>query len=77
MFEIIRNSPYIEFLKENDYEMTLRNTPVQASEVYDRIISTIENVYNDVITDGEINADKHPDEYRLFNNPHRVVDGPW
>jgi hypothetical protein len=67
----------MKFLKEQGYSMTLRNQVVTASDLYDKLIATINIVYNDVINIGEIDAVAHPDEFRLFNNPHRIVDGPW
>jgi hypothetical protein len=56
--------------------MTLRGIEVTAAQVYDALITSIENVYNDVILGGTIDQVKHPEEYKLFHNPFRVVDGP-
>ena len=58
--------------------MSLRGETVSAKHLYDALVGAINNVYNDVINgDGYIDADAHPDEYELFNNPFKVVDGPW
>lgn len=68
--------PYMKYLKEHSYSMSLRNQVVSASTVYDKLIASINNVYKDVMSIKQIDAIAHPDEYRLFNNPHRVIDGP-
>ena len=59
--------------------MTLNGQVRSAAVVYDTLIQSISNVYDDVVNgfDGEIDSDIHPTEYELFNNPNRVVDGPW
>jgi hypothetical protein len=56
--------------------MPLRGEETTATEVYNALISSIANVYRDVMTTGFIDEYAHRDEYKLFNNPHRVVDGP-
>ena len=67
----------MKFLKEENYHMKLRNKRVRASVLYDRILSETRNVYDDVMANGIISQITHPEEYRLYNNPHRVIDGPW
>lgn len=58
--------------------MSLRGETVSANELYDALVDSINNVYNDVINgDGYIDRDAHPNEYTLFDNPFKVVDGPW
>jgi hypothetical protein len=57
--------------------MTLRNQLVSACDVYDNLITSINNVYNDVMSQGEIDKQAHPSEYELYNNPFGVIDGPW
>ena len=57
--------------------MILRNEIITANTVYTNLINSINNVYNDIMQYNEINNITHPIEYNLFNNPHRVVDGPW
>lgn len=48
-----------------------------AAEVYDKLISSINNVYEDVVLgSGHIDQSKHPEEHHLYNNPFNVVDGP-
>jgi hypothetical protein len=69
--------PYVKYLKEEGYSMMIKNKVVTASELFDDLISTINIVYNDVLGLGEIDSDLHQREYELFNNPHRVIDGPW
>lgn len=58
------------------YSMTLRGSNTTAAEVYSKLVSSIANVYRDVMNSGFIDKKAHPTEYKLFNNPHRVVDGP-
>lgn len=67
----------MKYLKEQGFSMMLRNEVVTASDLYDLLIEKINIVYNDIMNIGEIDAVAHPDEFRLFNNPHRVIDGPW
>lgn len=69
--------PYMKFLKDEGYSMTLKNEIVSASDLFDDLISNINIVYNDVLGLGEIDQDLHAAQYALFNNPHRVIDGPW
>ena len=57
--------------------MNLRGVPTSATDVYDRLVTSIKNVYDDVIQVGKINKDQHPTEYNLFHNEPGVVDGPW
>eukprot|EP01082_Thalassiosira_pseudonana_P006261 g5838.t1 g5838 contig20:267481-269540(+) len=68
--------PYLKALKSSSYSMPLRGRVTTVTEVYDAIVSSIANVYRDVMNTGFIDEYAHPDEYKLFNNPHRVVDGP-
>ena len=57
--------------------MKLRGKMTTATAVYNNLMESINNVYADVMADGIIDKDKHSEEYKLFNNPKRVVDGPW
>lgn len=58
--------------------MRLRGVKTSATSVYDALIESINNVYDDVINGtGFIDYDKHPEEHRLYSNPFRVTDGPW
>jgi hypothetical protein len=68
--------PYIKKLKENGYSMFLRGEEVSASKVYDNLITATRNVFEDVMEKGFIDASSHPEEYHLFDNPKRVIDGP-
>ena len=48
-----------------------------AADAYDKLITSINNVYEDVVLgNGQIDEKKHPEEFHLFNNPFNVVDGP-
>jgi hypothetical protein len=68
--------PYGKILKDAGFSMNLRGVPTSAAEVYDRLVTSINNVYDDVIQVGTINKGQHPTEYDLFHNEPRVVDGP-
>jgi len=49
----------------------------RAGDIYDKLIASIENVYNDVVLgNGHIDPISHPEEHHLFDNPFKVVDGP-
>jgi hypothetical protein len=68
--------PYIKKLRENGYSMFIRGEMVSASKVYESLITATKNVFDDVTEKGFIDANSHPEEYHLFDNPKRVVDGP-
>ena len=71
-------SPYGAVLKELGYEMELRGQTVSAEQLYHHLVESINKVYNDVVNgEGFIDQAKHPEEFELFDNPFRVVDGPW
>ena len=58
--------------------MQLRGENVTAATLHDALLQSINAVYDDVINgDGLIDPDQHPTEFELFDNPFRVVDGPW
>lgn len=58
--------------------MSLRGTMTTASAAYDDLIDSINNVYDDIVQGGgEIDKDAHPMEHGLFDNPKKVIDGPW
>lgn len=71
--------PYAKKLVDVGYEMDIRGQTTTAAALYDSLIQTINNVYEDVVNSGNgvIDQDAHPVEYELFHNPYRVVDGPW
>lgn len=58
--------------------MKLRGEMTKARDAYKNLIAAVNNVYNDVVHTPEkrINKETHPDEYDLFDNQFRVVDGP-
>jgi hypothetical protein len=76
--------PYGKYLKSIGYRMKLyneirgQNEWRTAEDVYDKMITSINNVYEDVVLSGlgKINATAHPEEHHLFDNPFSVVDGP-
>jgi hypothetical protein len=72
---------YGKALKDAGYTMQLRGVETSASELYDKLINSINKVYYDVVTNaaatgGMIDPVNSPEEYYLFDNPFRVVDGP-
>ena len=51
--------------------------PRSAADIYADLISSINNVYEDVVLGaGRISETAHPDEHHLFGNPFRAIDGP-
>ena len=57
--------------------MDIKGVGITAAEVYDSLVSYINNVYTDVVLNGGfINKAAHPNEHYLFDNPKRVIDGP-
>lgn len=69
--------PYGKLLKDSGFEMNLRGVQTSAEKVYDNLVKSINNVYEDVMKYGAIRKDLHKSEYELFHNEPRVVDGPW
>ncbi|KAL3914552.1 MAG: hypothetical protein SGILL_006062, partial [Bacillariaceae sp.] len=67
---------YVMKLAEMDYKMMLRGKEVKAADVLKDLMESIKNVYTDVVQKGFIDQSKHPEEFHLFDNPKRVVDGP-
>lgn len=59
--------------------MKLRGKMESAKSVYDNLITSINNVYNDVVRMGKVSIDQveHPVEYSLYHNRFGFVDGPW
>jgi hypothetical protein len=69
--------PYVKILADLDYKMPIRGVLTSASVIYEELMESIRNVYDDVIEGGGyISKEKHPLEHSLFDNPMRVVDGP-
>jgi hypothetical protein len=64
-------------LKEVGYTMNIRGAAASAADVYEKLVSSINNVYDDVKAFGEIKRGRHASEYELFHNDKGVVDGPW
>jgi hypothetical protein len=57
--------------------MDIKGVMITAADVYDTLVSYINNVYTDVVENGGfINEVTHPNEHYLFDNPKRVIDGP-
>jgi len=67
-----------QILKERkrEYSMNLRGKKTTAAQVYNSLIRSIANAYRDIMEQGFVDSDSHPTEFKLFNNPHRVIDGP-
>jgi hypothetical protein len=69
--------PYVKVLADLDYKMPIRGEITSASVIYEELMESIRNVYDDVINGGGyISKENHPVEHALFDNPLRVVDGP-
>lgn len=68
--------PYGKILKKAGFKMNLRGVETSAATVYNKLVTSINNVYRDVIQTGFIRKDLHPEEYELFHNDRKVVDGP-
>jgi hypothetical protein len=70
--------PYLKQLKASNprYSMVLGGVVKSVEDVYATLVNHIANVYKDVMETGFIDEATHPDEYSLYNNPKRVVDGP-
>jgi hypothetical protein len=56
--------------------MSLRGVETSAVDVYDRLVSSINTVYDDIKEFGKIKR-RHISERELFHNDEGVVDGPW
>ena len=49
----------------------------KAKGVFADLIMSINNIYeDDVLGNGHINKNMHPDEYHFYDNLFRVIDGP-
>ena len=69
---------YGEKLRDMGYSMMLRGKMTTARELYDNLVTALNNVYSDVVyRNGFIDPERHPMEHKLFDNPLRVIDGPW
>ena len=68
--------PFLKYLKElqPSNSMLLGGAVKTVEEVYDALVSSIASVYKDVKEYGFIQEDNP--NYFLFNNPHKVIDGP-
>jgi len=72
--------PYGKALRDMGYKrfrMMIRGKMTTAEEVYNNLVTAVNNVYSDVILgNGIIDKVAHPDEYELFHNPFLSIDGP-
>ena len=70
--------PYLKALKENNpnFSMTLGGSTKTVGDVYNNLLTSIANVFHDVRNYEFIDADNHKEEWDLYNNFNRVVDGP-
>jgi len=57
--------------------MQLRGKEKTAADLYDDLVDVINTVVADIKEHGRINKKAHPDEFLLFDNSKRVIDGPW
>ena len=58
--------------------MELRGRKVKAGRLYRSLVKSINKVYDDVVNgEGFIDPVKHKREWELYDNPFKVVDGPW
>ena len=57
--------------------VSLRGVHTSATTIYDRLVESINNVYNDVMANGSIDKETHKSEHELFHIDPGVVDGPW
>jgi hypothetical protein len=71
--------PYGKALAEKDFKMKLRGKMESAKHIYDDLITSINNVYYDVVRMGKVSIDQveHPVEYSLYHNRFGFIDGPW
>lgn len=61
-----------------NYKMLLRGRMTTAKQVYDRLVDALNNVYSDVVyRGGFIDNIAHNMEHKLFDNPLKIIDGPW
>lgn len=72
-------SPYVDWLVATGSTTTLQvqGTTLTATDIRDALRDSINNVYEDVITDGigYIDETEHPDEYALYHNKYGIIDG--
>jgi len=55
--------------------LTIGGTNFTVNDIYSALVKHIGNVFRDVMNTGSINP-THVEEYFLYNNPNRVIDGP-
>lgn len=69
--------PYLDYLVEEGSSVTLRVQGVEhsASDVLEALRISVNNVANDVAATGFIDPMTHPDEYALYDNHLRLIDG--
>ncbi len=72
-------SAYVDFLVAtgSTTTLTVQGAPLSASSIQSALRTAINNVFEDVITDGLgfIDPSQHPSEFALFHNKFGVVDG--
>lgn len=68
---------YVDFLVYSNSSTTLdvRGGSLSAADVRASLRSAINNVFDDVMATGRIDATAHPTEYALFANTRQIVDG--
>lgn len=72
-------STYLDYLvrKKSTTSITVLGNQWSAAEIQQELRRSINEVYEDVITDGlgQIDEEEHPESFALFHNEHAVVDG--
>lgn len=78
LFSAARNIlPYGKKLVDLNYSAVFSGESVSALEAYNNLITMVNNVFDDVVNGtGFIDAQEHPEEFHLFDNEFRVIDGP-
>ena len=72
-------TPYVNWLADTGSATTLTvlGTTLTAAQIRDALRNSVNNAYQDIITDGLgfIDPTAHPDEYALYHNKHGIIDG--
>lgn len=68
---------YVDFLYARNSSVTLavQTSVLSVSDVRSALVDAINAVHGDVVAQGSIDAETHPDEHALFSNPSGLIDG--
>lgn len=68
---------YVDYLVDTNSSttLTIQGVEFNASEIRENLRTSINNVYNDVIMSGEIDASGHPEERAIYANEGQFVNG--